>query len=188
MLWLATPGYGQTADTGTPRDAQIVKELRYLVTAASVISPTNLNVDAVMGHARGGNGSGKPLGCYIRCQRQRVFTSDYVKEGADTIVNWTYDLHAFVDRDDKYDMDSLPSYPSVRAFALAWWKQDSQTFKNRSHMHQSAWVYEAVLDGLQIWDQYGSLKGFMNAERSAYFDVALSLYEDASPVDIFLSR
>jgi hypothetical protein len=186
VLFSAAPGNSQDRPVEGPRDPQIIEKLGYVVTAAAMVAPTNENVDAVMKAARGGNNTGIPLGCYIVCPYKREFTSDYVHESAGAIVSWTYDLHMFLsNKDHPYDLDYLPTYKIVRDFAAKWWKKNSEAFEHRPSMHQSAWVYEAILDGVQIWDRYAILDGTLSASGILYFDAVLATYQNASPSEIF---
>ena len=183
-LLSAAPAHGQDRPAEGIREPQILEKLGYVVTAAAVTTPNNQRVDAVMNAARGGNNSGIPLGCYI-CRRKREFTSDYVHESGGTIVNWTYDLHMVLSNGRAYDLDYLPAYKTVRDFGADWWKKNSQAFQHLPSMHQSAWIYEAILDGVQIWDRYAMLDGTLSADGVTYFDVALATYQNATPSDIF---
>jgi hypothetical protein len=186
VLLLGASGHSQTNSADNPRDPKIIVKLGYVVTAAAMITPTKDRVDAVMNDTRGGNNSGIPLGCYILCPQKREFTSAYIHERASTVVNWTYDLHKFVSNADRpYDLDYMPAYKLVRSFASAWWTSNSPTFAHLPQMRQSAWTYEAILDGVQIWYRYMELDGTLSTDGIGYFDVMLATYEKASPSDIF---
>jgi hypothetical protein len=182
VLVSAIPGYAQDA---AAKDPLVLEKLKQAVTAAAVTSSTKEEVDVVMNQTRGGNNSGAPLGCYALCQRSRQFRSGYVDENADTIVSWTYDLHMFLSGDYPYDINYIPAYRPVRDFSVAWWKKRSEKFRAEPSMTQSAWIYEAILDGVQIWDRYQQLDGVSSANATLYFDAMLSTYENASPTDIF---
>jgi hypothetical protein len=182
VLFSATPGHAQDA---AAKDPLALEKLKQVVTAAAVMSSTREQVNDVMNETRGGNNSGTPLGCYTLCARSRQFRSSYVEESADTIVSWSYDLHIFLSDDHPYDIDYMPAYRQVRGFSLAWWKKHSEKFSAESSMSQSAWIYEAILDGVQIWDRYQQLDGASSANATMYFDAMLSTYENASPSDIF---
>lgn len=186
VLLSGAPGHGQDRSADNPRDPQIIVKLGYVVTAAAMITPTKEKVDAVMNASRGGNNSGIPLGCYIVCPTKREFTSGYIHEYASTMVNWAYDLHTFLSNTDHpYDPDYMPTYKGVRSFASEWWMNKTQTFTHLPSMHQSAWIYEAILDGVQIWYRYMELDGTLSTDGIGYFDVMLATYQNASPSDIF---
>jgi hypothetical protein len=179
LLLSGMPAYAQA------RDPNVTEKLRYVVTAAPMISTTKAKVDEVMDAARGGNASGKPLGCYV-CRRKREFTSDYTHESADTVVNWTYDLHDFLsNKNNSNNLAYAPGYKLVRSFAAGWWKQNSLAFAQVPSSHQSAWIYEATLDGVQIWYQYQTLDGTLSASSELELGDLLSRYENASPSEIF---
>jgi hypothetical protein len=131
----------------TYRTPQVQEKLTYIVTAADMISSNQMKVQGFANDARGGNDSGTPLGCYHICNPEREFTSEYVNESASNIAAWTYDLHSFLNKGSHrpYDIDSLPLYSVVRAFAVGWWETHSQNFKAKQPMHQAAWIYEAIL-------------------------------------------
>jgi hypothetical protein len=187
VLLPGSPGIAQSNAAKAARDPQIIKVLGYLITAADMISPTHESVRAVMDAARGGNGSGVLLGCYL-CPRKYQFQSDYADERAAVMVDWTYDLRAFVlarGGGHSYNLDYAPSYERMRAFGADWWKAHSETFRGLPSMHRAAWIYEAILDGVQVWDRYEVLGGTASGDEISYFDVLLSQYENASPVAIF---
>jgi hypothetical protein len=160
-----------------------MQKLMYVVTAAAMTTPRNDDVQEVMNAVRGGNNSGTPLGCYT-CQHQRTYTSDYVKENATVIASWAYDLGSFLTNARSAD-GGVPEYKVVRDFASDWWKTNSSRFGQLPSMHRSAWVYEAILDGVLLWSRTETLDGRLSADGVIYFDVALQTYQKASPVEIF---
>jgi hypothetical protein len=182
ILISVTPGHAQDP---AAKDPFVMEKLKQVVTAAAVISSSKERVDDEMNETRGGNNSGTPLGCYTLCPRKRQFASGYVDESADTVVSWTYDLHIFLSGDHPYDIEYMPGYRTVRDFSVGWWKKHSERFSAQPSMRQSAWVYEAILDGVQIWDRYQLLNGQSSATTLSYFDGMLASYENALPSDIF---
>ncbi len=191
-LAMAQPAPGNAA---TPaRDGQVMTELGYLVTAADVIAPSQRNVRAELNTARGGHDSGKALGCYF-CQPILVFKSTYADEPPDTIVAWTYDLQRFLQQEEGgpadmlrpvHDLDKLPTYRTVRdKFALAWWQAHSSSFANLLPPSQKAFVYDAIVDGVNIWTRYELLSNMGGAEGAIYGDYVRHIYRNASAVDIF---
>jgi hypothetical protein len=78
------------------RDGAVMQALMAVITAADVKAPASpaFGVDQEMNQVRGGNESGKPLGCF--CGKWITFKSGYKDLDAQTIADWTYDLHGFV--------------------------------------------------------------------------------------------
>lgn len=182
ILISAAPGHAQDP---AAKDPLVLIKLKEVVTAAAVISSSKEQVGDVMNETRGSNNSGIPLGCYTLCPHRRQFTSGYVDENADTVVGWTYDLHIFLSGDHPYDINYMPAYRTVRDFSVGWWKKHSERFSAQPSMSESAWVYEAILDGVQIWDRYQLLNGQSSTITLSYFDSMLASYENALPSDIF---
>lgn len=191
ILFSGTLVYGQDSSTNGLRDQEIIQKLGHVVTGADV---NNVSVAADMVFIRGGDegfGFALPLGCYV-CQPAREFTSKYVHESASTVVNWVYDLHVFMSKAEKPAeaplwplSPDLPSYRNVREFADNWWKENSQAFVHVRPMHQSAWIYEAILDGVNVWYEYKSLYGAASMSDKVEFDNAITKYQNASWHDIF---
>jgi hypothetical protein len=177
----------------TGRDNQIMTELGYLVIAADVTSPANLDV-RILNRARGGNESGSPLGCYY-CNPPLTFDSTYTSEPSEIVVAWTYDLHRFTQEQDglqdmrsyKYHTEGIPEYRKVRQFALNWWKNSqSAVFNDLLPLSQQAFVYDAIVDGVDIWARYAVLwRTGGGADAVIYNDVLLNTYRNASAADIF---
>jgi len=124
-----------------------------------------------------------PLVCYVLCRPRREFTSNYTHESARTVVNWVYDLHVFMSAKAKEPASAgvpllLPSldpppYRYVREFASNWWKNNGQAFVQVKPMHQSAWIYEAILDGINVWYEYKKLDGAVSASDTVEFGNAV---------------
>jgi hypothetical protein len=179
---------------GVSRDSQIMTELGYLVTAANMISPTKHDVRDVLNRARGGNKSGSPLGCYF-CNPPLTFHSIYPSEPSDMVVAWTYDLRRFMQEQEgspdmrrsvQHSIDKMPDYRKVREFALCWWeKTQSAAFADLLPLSREAFVYDAIVDGVNIWSYYESLSGIGSADSVSYNDVLLNTYRKASASDIF---
>lgn len=177
---------------GINRDIEIMTVLGYLVTAASVTSPARIDVRDELNRARGGNDSNAPLGCYF-CNPKLIFGSIYPAEPSDRIVAWTYDLRRFMKeqvgasdiRRPMRDIDAMPGYRKVREFALCWWQSKSASFADLLPLSQQAFVYDAIIDAVNIWSRYELLSGIGSADSVMYNDAVLNTYRSALASDIF---
>lgn len=169
------------------RDAKVMERLVPIITAAP-------GVEKEMNQVRGGNNSGKPLGW-----NGTEFRSGYTKVSAQTIAEWTYDLHTFImsqnggwenyakDRSPEQMDKTLVPYKVIRDnFARKWWRSNSKTFRGLLRPSQDGWLYDAILDATNVWFHYLLLyTGGLDADGVIYFDVMLDLYQRASLKDVF---
>ncbi len=110
------------------------------------------------------------------------------------IVNWTYDLHVFVQNRQGYtgdmhrsgyDLEHIPAYADVRQFAMSWWAKDDR-FSSLPRPTRQAFVYDAIVDGTSIWSRYELLSGIAGGALGVeYYDLMLHTYRNAAAWEIF---
>jgi len=105
-----------------------------------------------------GQPEGKPLGCYL-VAHEIVFGSGYKELAPKTIVEWVYDLNEYVAANGGWTpngwLENPFPYKKIRRdFARAWWLNHSVPFSDLIGCAQDAWIYEAILDGANIWWTY----------------------------------
>ena len=84
-----------------------------------------------------------------------------------------------------YDVDSIPAYAEVRQFAMSWWAKD-EGFSALPRPTRQAFVYDAIVDGTNVWSRYELLSGVAGgASGVIYYDVMRSKYRNASASEIF---
>ena len=176
------------------RDQVVMQRLIQVVTAEPVPAPGlfSATIADEMNAVRGGNASGKPLH-----YRDAVFRSGYKDVDPETIAEWTYDLHSFVfsrgggwenlRNNPQLDMDNtIVPYKTIRdQFARRWWNSHTPAYAKLIGTSRNGWVYDAILDGFDLWYHYLMAFSGISADGVAYFDVTMSMYQNAAWSDIF---
>jgi hypothetical protein len=182
----ATPAHGQ--------DNAVMLALIAIVTAQPVTAPAapGFGVEAAMNPVRGGNNSGKALGCF--CGQWVTFKSGYKDVSAETIAEWVYALHGFVttkgarwDGSGANDLDreTVP-YTTIKSdFAQGWWEAHNSEFKSLVGVAQDGWLYDAILDGANVWFRYIMLYKGTGSDGVAVADAILSTYANAPVKEVF---
>jgi hypothetical protein len=150
----ASAGRPAPACPSTPdRDGTTMGNLTILIMAENYTATNKQSVPTVMNLARGGDQTDRPLGCYT-CSPSLVFGSMYAKAPPDIMANWTYDLH------DYLRTAGLLDYREIRdGFARNWWRCNGESFTDLLPLSQSAFLYDAIIDALNVWIHYDDLSG-----------------------------
>jgi hypothetical protein len=90
-----------------------------------------------------------------------VYKSGYEKEAPKQQAAFAYDLVRFQDskgigRPEIADADHYKTlrYRAYENFAVAWWYANSPSFKALNEEQRKTWAFEALMDGVLIYDRY----------------------------------
>lgn len=176
------------------RDASVIAGLMQIVNATANIqtAPAGNKVDMASTATRGGGGSSihPHFGCYIGSPNDVEFRSDYKDLDAQTIANWAYDLHQWIDNHG-YGFDNFQNYqrkgdPNAwnrsfmshdeqRQYAELYWERYSQKFHKMPSMYRDWWLNDSILDGNNVYMEYQHrLGGKGSADFVAYKDATLA--------------
>ena len=183
-------------DVYSNRDANVMAGLMQIVNAKADIqtAPAGNKVDMSSTATRGGGGSTihPHLGCYLGSPNDVEFRSEYKDLDAQTMANWAYDLHQWIDNhgcgfdnfqkyqkqgqggQDPWDR-SFMSYDEQRKYAELYWDRYSQKFHKMPSMFRDWWLNDSLLDGNNIYMEYQNrLGGKGSADFVLYKDATLA--------------
>jgi hypothetical protein len=70
-------------------------------------------------------------------------------------------------------------------FAQGWWETHSEDFKGLVGVSQDGWLYDAILDGANLWTHYILLYRGSSADGVMAADAMLDTYANTSLREIF---
>lgn len=161
---------------GDMRNRQVMNDLVTVITASSTAK--NGTPDTSICTVRGGNGSGKPLGQYL-VQPNSEFKSDYKNVPAETMAQFAYDLHVFVQakNPDMTEVQKITGlvfvpYEKQREFADGWWRRNYQHYKDMPFFFHDGFLDESMLDATNVYNWYRR-KDLRSADYIGWEDAAL---------------
>jgi hypothetical protein len=103
---------------------------------------------------RGGADSDKPLGFY-QGYFHIQYQSKYKDVSNENIAFWAYDLHRFLNQNRSWYGNFRDSiymhYADKERFAKEWWQALDKNFATLTPAEQSAWVHDALEDGIVVY-------------------------------------
>jgi hypothetical protein len=161
-----------------PRNQQVITALLKVATAP----PTNKAgesslADTSICSIRGGNGSKKKLGQYLK-DPEFEYKSGYQEVSPQLMVEFAYDLADY--RQDKgYDWphqngknSSWMPYEKQKEYARMWWTRHYEPYKGMGWMFQSFFLHDAICDATLLWHFWGRER-YMSQAYIAWSDCAV---------------
>jgi hypothetical protein len=106
---------------------------------------------------RGGGDSDNPLGFYHDYAHLH-YDSKYKDVSNENVAFWAYDLHRFLNQNRSWYGNFRDSvymhYADKERFAKEWWQALDKSFATLSPAEQSAWVHDALEDGIVVYWYY----------------------------------
>ena len=110
--------------------------------------------DTTITGLRGGAPTDMPLGCYAGLFRIE-YQSKYKDVSNENVAFWAYDLHRFLSQNKswygKFSDSVYMHYADKERFARNWWTALDKTFAALSPAEQSAWIHDALEDGIVVY-------------------------------------
>jgi hypothetical protein len=170
VLAMLTVQCAQGKEKGLPREVfepgsnGVMLQLLAVAKAGPAAEPGEERLYQSITEVRGGNGSKVPFGQYLVSPFQK-FSSEYTKESAESMCQFSYALHRFVVAKGRdYDSFTLNrskvkqgiSYLSAneqQEFARSWWSK-RKSFVALSAAQKDKFIEEAVIDGTNLYGWY----------------------------------
>ena len=163
---------------------------------------TGFEQDESLTGDRGGPGSSKPLGV-VTNKGRIVFNSDYKKVDPKIQAEFASALHTyikfkngswegyqkyhasdvytgdpslggpFIQHPDAFEKSHVP-YDTLETFARDWWQQHSETYRAVFGPFKQGFLYDAILDGMQIYDYWELYTGSADTDHLQWISIVIS--------------